>query len=224
MSDNYANDEANLDSYESTRPDPPSSWEVYQEQLDSELEFLDSSNHDSEEPPFDVEHSLPAAEEVYIDRKRRRGYKLGAWKSYSTRFYVIVTISIVAMITIISLATGSARSKGNEASLEPGSDFVGGELFGDEPYEEDPAVRDTDLLNLLFGVYRKAGLDTSVLTSSGTPQFQALQWIADVDTRRVEIGPSLVQRYALAVMYFALGGREWSLKETRWMTNTHECE
>jgi hypothetical protein len=196
---------------EQSRPDPPSSWEIQQGEY-NEMEFLDAA---SEEPPFDVEHSLPTVEEIHADRgiswrrNRQAGFGLGKG-SNSTRFYAIIAVCLAALIAIIGFSAGIAASDNNSAS--------------ESTVVEDPAKRDTDLLNLLFKTYKNNGLDTTVLTKKGTPQFQAFQWIADIDPRHAAIEPSIVQRYALAVMYFALGGSDWTFKESRWMKSAHECE
>jgi Leucine-rich repeat (LRR) protein len=50
--------------------------------------------------------------------------------------------------------------------------------------------------------------------SPGTPQWEAIEWIADYDSLKLPIDDSLdfKQRYVLAVLYFALGGENWTYK------------
>ena len=64
----------------------------------------------------------------------------------------------------------------------------------------------------------------AALNDPSSPQFQALQWIQDV-----RFNPSLtqstttIQRYVLAVLYFATNGDEWSAN-TNWLSESHICE
>lgn len=198
---------------EHRRPDPPSAWEMYE--AENELEFLDAV---SDEPPFDVEHSLPAAEELYTDHAIRWGFLRRRHPKEDvsappkavgrTRFYLVLATCVVALVAIVGCSVGVARSKQPSAVS----------------HADNRAARDTQLLNLLFSTYQRAGLETAALTRNGTPQFEALQWVADVDTREADIDPTIIQRYVLAVLYFAMGGTEWSSKETKWMSSYHECE
>lgn len=67
----------------------------------------------------------------------------------------------------------------------------------------------------------------TVLTSSpASPQYQALHWISNSDTLQRSISdPLLIQRYVLAVLYFATGGdtNHWE-KQLNWLQPTHECD
>lgn len=74
--------------------------------------------------------------------------------------------------------------------------------------------------------------DSAVLTattddpSSLSPQYQALHWIANIDTVQRSISdPLLIQRYVLAVLYFATGGhtKHWA-KQMEWLQPIHECD
>lgn len=52
------------------------------------------------------------------------------------------------------------------------------------------------------------------LEDDTTPQFRAATWIADVDERFVPLqdAQEFIERYSLAVLYFALGGLNWSFQ------------
>jgi hypothetical protein len=189
------------------RPDPPSSWEepddLGRPASPTENDFIFEED-ETDDPPYDVEHSLPSLQQLYSDRAINGKYFKSNLDLSSSRLLVILAVSFVAVVAIIGLSAGISKN-------------TSGSIFGD-------ASRDTALLNLLFRVYKDAGLDTNVLTQQNSPQFAAIQWLADTDSRQVEIGPEIVQRYVLAVMYNALGGSEWTFTETGWMNNEHECE
>ena len=58
-----------------------------------------------------------------------------------------------------------------------------------------------------------------------TPQGQAFQWIVEDDPAQVDpcTDPlQIVQRYALATIYFATGGESWT-SSTAWLTGADEC-
>ncbi|CAJ1953693.1 unnamed protein product [Cylindrotheca closterium] len=66
------------------------------------------------------------------------------------------------------------------------------------------------------------------LAEKGSPQNRAAHWIANYDAERVDI-PSrdedpgrLIQRYSLAVLYYALGGESWST-QLNFLASDHEC-
>jgi hypothetical protein len=55
--------------------------------------------------------------------------------------------------------------------------------------------------------------DTSLLTNPDTPEFEALNWLANIDSANLPIGATvkriLVERYTLALLYFSTGGSSW---------------
>jgi hypothetical protein len=57
------------------------------------------------------------------------------------------------------------------------------------------------------------GDDTSILTNTGTRQFEALDWLANSDPANLPILTTsnriLVERYTLALLYFSAGGTSW---------------
>ena len=65
------------------------------------------------------------------------------------------------------------------------------------------------------------------LQSPGTPQHQAMQWLLqDVDNSATpsssDNNAKLIQRYVLAVLFFAWNGHEWD-KRHMFATGVHEC-
>lgn len=63
----------------------------------------------------------------------------------------------------------------------------------------------------------------AALQYDGTPQFRAGSWLFDNnnDPSIVSTESQLVQRYALATIFFSLGGEEWE-RQDKWMTTDHE--
>lgn len=71
--------------------------------------------------------------------------------------------------------------------------------------------------------------DRNDLDREGTPQYNAAYWLCYHDMMNLGIPNSkaesdhLVQRFALATLYFATGGNEWSFAD-HFMTGLHECD
>jgi hypothetical protein len=55
------------------------------------------------------------------------------------------------------------------------------------------------------------GLEKSVLTTSSTPQYEALYWLANEDKMDPETAPgrNILERFVLSTLYFATGGDNW---------------
>ena len=57
-------------------------------------------------------------------------------------------------------------------------------------------------------------LSGEALEDSTSPQFQALEWITNIDPAKLSVGQDstfeIQQRYVAAVLYFALGGETWT--------------
>jgi len=62
----------------------------------------------------------------------------------------------------------------------------------------------------------------TILTTRTTPQHVAFCWIVNTDKKKVNAGPKMLQRYALAVFYLATAGDKW-IESTNWLTVKDEC-
>jgi hypothetical protein len=63
----------------------------------------------------------------------------------------------------------------------------------------------------------------TALSYPGTPQYEAVSWLLDKnDPSLWEGGQRLIQRYALATLYFALGGKLWK-QNGKWLVDDDEC-
>jgi hypothetical protein len=79
--------------------------------------------------------------------------------------------------------------------------------------------RATALIDALLEV-----TDAEILISSETPQGKAGTWLLISDPASVDpcTYPTLLQRYALATLYFATEGDDW-IDNTEWLLGEHEC-
>ena len=86
-----------------------------------------------------------------------------------------------------------------------------------EPQSSKPSFQGKGIVDALLNVSDSALFDIS------TPQYKAVQWLIhdDRDGRDKE-DPRLVQRYILALLYFALNGEEW-VNQDGFVTDEDEC-
>jgi hypothetical protein len=86
--------------------------------------------------------------------------------------------------------------------------------------EESPTPQLTSFRNALYSVSGKR------LDDENSPQYQALQWIANDDPAKTSVGVNdteiIKQRYVAAVLYFALGGKGWK-KQYKFLSEADIC-
>lgn len=83
-----------------------------------------------------------------------------------------------------------------------------------------PARSRNALVEFLSGISVDNG---TALSYPGTPQYQAVSWLLEKnDPSLWQGGQRLIQRYALATLYFALGGKLWKHNEN-WLIDDDEC-
>jgi hypothetical protein len=66
--------------------------------------------------------------------------------------------------------------------------------------------------------------DIGLLSDVTSPQGQAFSWLVEVDTGLADpcTYPTILDRYALATLFFATGGSSWTTS-TGWLTDEYEC-
>lgn len=96
-------------------------------------------------------------------------------------------------------------------------------LGKDEAEEKAVLFEDPDLSNRQQAMKNIMGriTDPAILSQPNSPQYQAAQWLLFSDTEIMEVVEErVVQRYALACLYFATGGKEWNINN--WLDG-YEC-
>lgn len=74
--------------------------------------------------------------------------------------------------------------------------------------------------------YNLLGISTEAALGDATsPQGQAFEWIVNGDERMVyDDDANLIQRYVMAVLWFATSGENWIEDGLKWMSELHECQ
>lgn len=101
--------------------------------------------------------------------------------------------------------------------------------YDDVEYDDDDMddiISDSVALLRAYDIEEKLEFvsDSDALHDWTAPQGRAFQWIVNEDARMIHADdPHLVQRYALAVFYFATGGDNWHSGDLHWLSGVHEC-
>eukprot|EP00980_Cylindrotheca_fusiformis_P017777 scaffold5605_cov128-Cylindrotheca_fusiformis.AAC.18 len=131
------------------------------------------------------------------------------------KFWIIVgcagLIVVIAIVAAIAVSAGDAQQPPTPISMAPSNSSA--------PTSAPLGPRMFAMSEILL-----PGVDLSSMDPS-TPQYKALQWIANRDPLELEVvlNAELIERYSLAVFFFSTSGRDsWRLK-SRWLTSAHQC-
>ena len=130
-------------------------------------------------------------------------------QSGTTRMKVMVVACSLVSMALLMVIVG----------LLVGSDDVG----GTDPRHGKHTARATSMADFIAEL---GWTDNVEVHTPGTPQYQAVYWLAEVDEFKAEIGiidQELMQRFVLATFYYSLGGPNWS-HEVDWMSKSHSCK
>jgi hypothetical protein len=160
-------------------------------------------------------------EEEEVELKKRQ-------RKLMIRMGLGVIIVLIAVIVPIALLTG-----GNDVKITPSPTM---------PPTNFPTLSPTsvELSNLVDSLAVKGISQLSDLQNRQSPQGKAVDWIVNDDSFAesnglTELDVSFIQRYALAVFYFSLGGDAWTACHRNdkscsstglvngWLTSTDEC-
>lgn len=159
-------------------------------------------------------HSLPSAEEVkhlqeFVEDEKRKSKRFSYFDLGLSRKQMFVLGSLACILFVIIIAMGTTIGHQNSASTKGSS-------------------REREVVNFLSDNFA----DRTALEENDSPQKKAAQWIADEDyldmpiptDSNYENAYKFVQRYALAVLYFALGGENQWIFDYQFLSNRDECE
>jgi hypothetical protein len=83
-----------------------------------------------------------------------------------------------------------------------------------------PSKTDNPLFQFLLEVSPDGG---EALLDTTSPQYASFEWLLSENNSGISSEQRLLQRYALATLYFSTGGDDWTTAPL-WLTNTDECE
>ena len=177
----------------------------------------------------DEANQLPTREEYITQTSGVSPTKEGQ----NSRRCICLSISIPLILAVLCTVIGVKLAENGAASIqndkiEPSPAPTAISQQGDEEGNEfGPVVPDgSGPLKILTFVTETMGWsELSPGLDTVTPQWQAATWLADYDGQELDVGdtPEFRERYALAVIYFALKGRDWS-RDLYFLENTHACK
>lgn len=88
------------------------------------------------------------------------------------------------------------------------------------PSTPTSTIDEDELVEFLSAISSDNG---EALKDSTSPQYAAMQWLLTSANIGVYKDSTLIQRYALASLYYATGGEQW-LDSSSWLTDVSECE
>ena len=119
---------------------------------------------------------------------------------------LLILLVGIGLTLCFAIFAGKAR---RSESLNPTS-FVAGDAMERLNQVKDVLV-DNDISSL------------ENLKDPASPQYKALSWIVLEDKEQVDVtSAQFIQRYTLAVLYFAWSGPEWN-RPLKFLSNQHEC-
>ena len=135
---------------------------------------------------------LSEEEEERLERKRHRRYMM-----YGVLAFFVIAAAIVAAVV---LTVGQP---------DPPAPLVPTMTPSEAPSMVPSAAPTTTRLEAWIQALKSVSAEEA-LNNRTSPQYQAALWVADEDELQLEVGsPRGLQRYALAVFYFALDGENW---------------
>jgi Leucine-rich repeat (LRR) protein len=141
---------------------------------------------------------------------------------------------LLLVVAAVGAAVGIMARKDNDEG--PGSrekpietpDLTQPPVTPTDPPSEAPAVTPTSSPTRSslgpYGDILMPGVDLSLVDQT-SPQYLAVEWIAEIDPRELSAARSteLLERYSLAVLYFATQGEYW-LFNFGWLAGADHCE
>ena len=166
------------------------------------------AHYDYDDRPFtiDAEGSLPTAEELknlqnFIEDEKNRVSRKALCSIRKKHIFAALLVALLIVVVTISVVV-SRNGDGNS--------------------------REKDVINFLSDNFA----DRTALEERDSPQKRAAKWIADQDEMKLpvpssseyEVAYKFVQRYALAVLFFAWSGEDkWTFKY-QFLSASDECD
>jgi hypothetical protein len=203
----------------------------------ADLQLEDVEDYNSDYPPV----GFPQADEnIHTSggEQNKGKYRRAAVRDLLTRnkwATGFIAMLVLICIVMISVLVGDAKSSNNSASDNSTSDSNSKNQppIAIDPESLDPTIT-APLLQSLLGAYGRHSLDAFPLDEEAglTPQRQAFYWLATDDELADFDHTETIQRYALAVFYYATNAKSTTYTHKPepwvdaflWMSNAHVCE
>jgi hypothetical protein len=183
---------------------------------------------------FETEHSLPSVEEI----RTESAVKGNPHSGHNKRKVALIAICVTAFALIVGFTAAIVQnraSRNKSSSINKKLSSWDSTPDGVPVQAEDESLTNARAASRLQPVIDFLGVrisEKSLFNDQQSPQYKAAKWIADQDFLEVPI-PSdpqnydedyeFVQRYIMAVFYFALDGVNWRYK-AYFMSSEEVCD
>lgn len=199
---------------------------VVKTEEEKKKEELDRIKEDLENNAYVVkpEHIVPDNGTDFEEKRRKKRKKTVLGIAFLTCVIAAITVPLAVLLTRKRNDPKPTEIPSSFPSLSPSispsispSDFP-----SSMPSLNPTSTKFTPLKQVLIKYTSE-----EPLMDSSTPQYKALEWLADTDTYVVD--PTnydffLAQRYALATFFFSTGGNESWTNDNKFLSDTNECD
>jgi hypothetical protein len=204
------------------------------ETASSRSEYATESEHDQ----------LPSVDDIRMNSPRSRG---GRCKFFLLAAFVVVAAAAMTVALVVTKASpedeelnmiqnGAFEDNNGPTPDEPTNTYVPSTEEDDtpvvttsapqQPEETTAAPLPVDRAAAIRQIMEDRGVTTmDVLSTPGSPQQKAIEFLANEDQRQIPIdeADSLIQRYVVTVMYYAMGGDDWN-NRLNFLSKEDECK
>ena len=180
----------------------------------------DGAIHQVELTPMDnangVGSSLPAPDEYAVDaagqQQRQKSPQRKRWMLYGGLIALLLLVLLISVSVGVTQGKRNRGSSSSESTSTQSGNTENGNNNNNQVTESEP-VTEAEIISFLTG---RNVATRSVLTQRGTPQQQAVAWLADHHTRGIPTNAQdttlLVSTYAASVLYYSMNGDEWDTR------------
>lgn len=174
----------------------------------------EDDDEDPENPNQHIDPNMVVAAVELDDVEAQKGVR--GWFARNRKLTLFFAVAVAAAVIASSIV--AAGNNSDPPSPEEEAAAAQNEVFN----SGSPRFQAAEILLEASGVSSRADLLTV-----DTPQFLAVDWIANSDGRELDFEATdinvVVQRFALAVLYFATNGDNWT-ESLNFLTESNECE
>ena len=172
-------------------------------------------------------HSLPNIEEA-----RTQNIMASGGNRYSGKKKRMIAL-IVVLVAVIAAAVGfTIAGTQNKRAREEANSLASNEDEDDDEENDDGENDDVERFEQVKILLTQGGITSATeFQQTTSPQYKAAAWIANDDELEMDIPESIdeedsyifVQRYVMAVFYYALGGVGWK-RDAAFLSGDDTCE
>ena len=172
-------------------------------------------------------HSLPNIEEA-----RTQNIMASGGNRYSGKKKRMIAL-IVVLVAVIAAAVGfTIAGTQNKRAREEANSLASNEDEDDDGENDDGENDDVERFEQVKILLTQGGITSATeFQQTTSPQYKAAAWIANDDELEMDIPESIdeedsyifIQRYVMAVFYYALGGVGWK-RDAAFLSGDDTCE